>query len=48
MADPESSLIFAHGVGSLKELWDTLCPSRGGQGSTRSACDALRATFSED
>jgi hypothetical protein len=44
--DPEISLIFAHGVGSLKELWDVPCPSptgepfgpRGGVVPTHSAC----------
>ena len=48
---PEISLIFAHGVGSLKELWDVPCPSptgepfgpRGGVVPTHSARDALRA-----
>ena len=48
---PEISLIFAHGVGSLKELWDVPCPSptgepfgpRGGVVPTRSAREALRA-----
>ena len=55
VADPEISLIFAHGVGSLKELWDVLCPSptgepfgpQGGVGSTRSAREALRALLLE-
>ena len=42
-ADPEISLIFAHGVGSLKELWDVPCPSRGGVVPTHSAREALRA-----
>ena len=45
------SLIFAHRVGSLKELWDVPCPSptgepfgpRGGVVPTRSAREALRA-----
>ena len=41
--DPEISLIFAHGVGSLKELWDVPCPSRGGVVLTHSAREALRA-----
>ena len=41
--DPEISLIFAHGVGSLKELWDVPCPSRGGVVPTHSAREALRA-----
>jgi hypothetical protein len=48
---PESSLIFAHGVGSLKEFWDVACPSptgepfgpRGGVVPTHSAREALRA-----
>ena len=48
---PEISLIFAHGVGSLKEHWDVHCPSptgepfgpRGGMVPTHSAREALRA-----
>ena len=48
---PDMSLIFAHRVGSLKELWDVPCPSptgepfgpRGGVVPTRSAREALRA-----
>ena len=28
---PEISLIFAHRVGSLKELWDVPCPSPTGE-----------------
>ena len=47
--NPEISLIFAHGVGSLKDLWDVPCPSptgepfgaRGGVVSTRVAREAL-------
>jgi hypothetical protein len=50
-ADPEISLVFAHGVGSLKELWGVPCPSptgdpfgpRGGVVPTRSARAALGA-----
>jgi hypothetical protein len=50
-SDPEISLVFAHGVGSPKELWDVPCPSptgepfgpRGGVVPTHSAREALRA-----
>jgi hypothetical protein len=49
--NPEISSIFAHGVGSLKELWDVPCPSptgepfgpQGGVVPTHSAREALRA-----
>ena len=49
LADPEISLIFAHGVGSLKELWDVPCPSPTGEpfgprgGVVRTSREALGA-----
>ncbi len=50
-SDPEISLVVAHGVGSLKELWDVPCPSptgepfgpRGGVVPTHAARESLRA-----